>query len=168
MQVYGIFPSVKGWVGTAFTENGIFRLVLPQPDYLEVREELLASIGTGWQELEEQPYHTDIQKFLAGQCAELCLPVDWAWASPFQKEVLQAVQQIPYGQAETYGSLAAKLGKPEAVRAVGGALGRNRVPLVIPCHRVLAAGNKLGGFSSRHGLQDKVSLLDLEGIAYIL
>jgi methylated-DNA-[protein]-cysteine S-methyltransferase len=85
-------------------------------------------------------------------------------ATPFQHKVWRELQAIPYGQVKTYGDIAKKLGKPLAMRAVGGACGRNPVPLFVPCHRVLAASSHLGGFSA--GLDVKRRLLQIEGIAY--
>ena len=78
----------------------------------------------------------------------------------FQQSVWQKLQTIPYGQTSTYGELAAELGKPNASRAVGAANGRNPIPIVIPCHRVIGANGKLTGFSG--GLHIKEALLSLE------
>ncbi len=82
----------------------------------------------------------------------------------FQKQVWSALEGIPYGKSTTYGELAKQIGKPEAMRAVGQAVGRNPVSIIIPCHRVLAAGGKLGGFGG--GLEEKRRLLRLEGIEW--
>jgi methylated-DNA-[protein]-cysteine S-methyltransferase len=80
--------------------------------------------------------------------------------TPFQLEVWQALQRIPYGQTRSYSSLAAEVGRPRAQRAVGNANGRNPLPIFIPCHRVIAADGGLGGYSS--GLEKKRFLLSLE------
>lgn len=82
-------------------------------------------------------------------------------SSAFRKTVLFALQEIPYGHFVTYGELARRVGKPKASRAVGGALGANPLPIVLPCHRVVAGEGKLGGFTG--GLPLKIKLLDLEG-----
>ena len=76
-------------------------------------------------------------------------------------KVLFALLEIPYGHFVTYGELARRIGKPKASRAVGGALGANPLPIVLPCHRVVAGEGKLGGFTG--GLDLKIKLLDLEG-----
>jgi len=165
MVNYNIFSTTKGYIGLAFTETGLCRLVLPSTDQEQVRRELLAGAGEDWVEVSESKYISELQRYFAGEPVNLNLPVDWSWATPFQKQVLQLVKQIPYGKTETYGSVAEQLGKPQAARAVGNALSRNRVPLVVPCHRVLASGGRsLGGFTSRNGLADKVYLLELEGV----
>jgi len=82
---------------------------------------------------------------------------------PFRRRVVVALRSIPVGSTQTYGELAQSLGNPKASRAVGQAVGRNPFPLVVPCHRVLAAGGAIGGFSAPGGTATKVRLLDLEG-----
>lgn len=84
--------------------------------------------------------------------------------TPFQQAVWQMLRQIPYGQTTTYGEIAQQLGKPNAVRAVGGAVGRNPISILIPCHRVLGKNQTLTGFGG--GLPTKRYLLELEGIFY--
>jgi methylated-DNA-[protein]-cysteine S-methyltransferase len=88
--------------------------------------------------------------------------VDWSGLTPFQQRVLRACRRIPWGVTRTYADLASAVGSPKAARAVGGVMSRNRVPLVIPCHRVIASNGGLGGFSSRSGLKMKRRLLQLE------
>jgi O-6-methylguanine DNA methyltransferase len=101
-----------------------------------------------------------IEDFFAGRPTAFDCPLDMA-GTPFQLRVWEALKQIPYGQTMTYGQLAAKLGRPNAARAVGGACGANPIPIVVPCHRVLASNGGLGGYGG--GLEWKQWLLDLEG-----
>jgi methylated-DNA-[protein]-cysteine S-methyltransferase len=82
--------------------------------------------------------------------------------STFQRRVVKACRAIPLGERRTYGQLAAAAGSPGAARAVGTVMATNRVPLIVPCHRVVASGGKLGGFSSPQGLAMKRRLLELE------
>jgi len=89
--------------------------------------------------------------------------VDLGSVPPFAQQVYNATRKIPAGQTMTYGQLAKAIDRPGAARAVGQALGRNQIPLIIPCHRVLAAGGKAGGFSAPGGLVTKALLLALEG-----
>ena len=89
------------------------------------------------------------------------LPVDLASIPSFQRLVLEELARVAYGETATYGGLAAKIGKPRAARAVGGALNRNPIPIVLPCHRVVGASGKLVGYAG--GLKRKRALLPLEG-----
>ena len=89
--------------------------------------------------------------------------MDLDGVGPFVRRVCEAAREIPVGQTVTYADLAKALGRPAAVRAVGRALGRNPIPLIIPCHRVLAAGGKPGGFSAYGGRVTKARLLAIEG-----
>lgn len=86
----------------------------------------------------------------------------------FERDVLSACRRIPYGQVRSYGDLARQAGSPGAARAVGSVMARNRHPLIVPCHRVVAAGNKTGGFSSAGGISQKLAMLELEGATALL
>jgi len=106
---------------------------------------------------------SQISDYLHGTRTTLNLPYDISSLTPFQQQVLLAALQIPRGQVYTYADIARKIGNPKAVRAVGQALGRNPVPIIIPCHRVIASDGKLGGYSGGGGLAAKRKLLVLEG-----
>jgi O-6-methylguanine DNA methyltransferase len=105
-----------------------------------------------------------LARVLQGRAAGALPPLDLAAGTPFQRKVWAALRQIPAGQTESYGQLAAALGAPKAARAVGSACGANPVPLFIPCHRVVPSGGGLGGFSG--GLHWKRRLLASEGSAH--
>jgi methylated-DNA-[protein]-cysteine S-methyltransferase len=102
-----------------------------------------------------------LREYFAGERREFDLPIELA-GTPFQRDVWQALGTIPYGTTLSYAELAAKVGRPTAFRAVGQANGANPVPIVLPCHRVLAAGGKIGGYGG--GLPMKRQLLELEGL----
>jgi len=89
--------------------------------------------------------------------------LDWSQVTPFQREVLEAVGPIPCSRTLTYGQIAAKIGKPNAARAVGAAVGANPWPVLVPCHRVMGAAGKLTGFSAPGGVGAKKRMLELEG-----
>lgn len=93
----------------------------------------------------------------------LHIPLDLTGVSAFYRRVYAAAQQVGFGQTSTYGALARQLGSPGAARAVGQALGRNPIPLIVPCHRILGAAG-LGGFSAEGGVTTKLRLLQIEGI----
>ncbi len=102
----------------------------------------------------------EIHRYLAGELTAVRLPYRAA-GTPFQQAVWEQLRAIPYGTTATYGQIAARLGRPGAARAVGGACGANPVPLIIPCHRAVAAGGRLGGFTS--GAWRKRLLIAIEG-----
>jgi methylated-DNA-[protein]-cysteine S-methyltransferase len=107
-----------------------------------------------------------IQRLLDGAGTELSeIVLDLSAVSPFQRRVYQAARAIPAGRTVSYGALAAQLGRPGAARAIGRAMGSNPVPIIVPCHRVLAAGGKAGGFSAHGGVATKFALLRAEGAA---
>jgi len=102
----------------------------------------------------------DLRRYLAGDRVDFSkYSVDWAVYTPFESAVLRATRAIPYGETRTYGEIAKEIGRPDAARAVGQALGKNRTCIVVPCHRVVAV-NGLGGFTG--GIRWKKELLALE------
>lgn len=102
-----------------------------------------------------------LRAYFAGERSRFELTLDLERLTPFQKSVLQSARSIPAGVVWTYGQVARAIGRPKASRAVGQALGRNPVPIIIPCHRVVAGDGSLGGYSG--GLDRKKLLLRLEG-----
>jgi O-6-methylguanine DNA methyltransferase len=106
---------------------------------------------------------TALKKILAGKRSKLP-PLDWAGKTEFQKSVWRQMLKISTGKTKSYGEIASAIGKPKAIRAVGGACGANPIPVLVPCHRVLAANKKLGGFSG--GLDWKRKLLTRENIKF--
>jgi O-6-methylguanine DNA methyltransferase len=103
-----------------------------------------------------------VMAILAGKEPGELPPLDVSFGTAFQRRVWQALREIPFGKTRSYSEIAAAIGSPEAMRAVGAACGANRIPVLIPCHRVLAAGNRIGGFSG--GLDWKRKLLEREGV----
>ena len=150
-----------------YSENGLAALDFPKMRRAG-RDRLLASppaVGSkipapirGWHRLTEAA----LKKALAGHAPKKLPPLDWSGKTDFQQSVWREMRKIPCGETRSYGQLAGNIGKPAAVRAVGGACGANPVPVLVPCHRVLAAGGRLGGFSG--GLNWKRRLLAREGI----
>jgi O-6-methylguanine DNA methyltransferase len=121
------------------------------PTGTDVRE---TEIPAAWRALLEQ--------YFAGASVDPCeLPVDLV-GTAFQQRVWGALRRIPRGQVRSYAHIATQIGAPRAMRAVGRANGRNPIPIVVPCHRVIAAGHQLGGYSA--GLDRKRALLTLEGV----
>lgn len=102
--------------------------------------------------------------YLSGKRDRLELDVDLSGITPFQRAVLEATRKVPRGQVSTYGEIARRIGNPKAVRAVGQALRRNPIPIVVPCHRVIASDGTLGGYAGNMRDRRKVELLRLEGV----
>jgi methylated-DNA-[protein]-cysteine S-methyltransferase len=103
----------------------------------------------------------ELDEYFAGRRQDFDLPVDLTTLPVFQQAVLEELVRVPYGHVDTYGGLARRIGRPRAARAVGGALNRNPVPIVVPCHRIVGAGGSLVGYAG--GLERKETLLALEG-----
>ena len=151
-----------GQISLAATEQGLCKLSFGAADAA-----WLAELREVWQEdiLPDQARLSDtveqLRQYLAGERRAFDLPMDLSQGTAFQQAVWRATMTIPYGQVCSYGQVAALIGKPRATRAVGGALGRNPVPVIVPCHRVIAADGSLGGFSI--GLPLKRALLQIDG-----
>ena len=101
-----------------------------------------------------------LQAYLNGKKVDFPVKLDLSTATPFQKSVWEAARSIPYSETRSYRWVAEKIGKPGAARAVGQALGKNPLPIIVPCHRVIASDGSLGGYSG--GLDMKRNLLKLE------
>jgi len=110
-----------------------------------------------------KPYARELSEYLNGKRTAFTIPIDWTFFTPFQREALQAVYRIPYGETRTYAEIAREINRPNAYRAVGHANAMNPMPLVIPCHRVIGADGKLHGYGGGKGLPTKEWLLKMEG-----
>ena len=156
-----VFPLDEGAVDGFFSGHGLQALKLR--DATAAAPVLLHSApNRQWGRL----LYTLLENYFAGMAVSFHdIPLDLAAGTVFQQAVWRAAATtIPHGAHATYGELARRIGKPGAARAVGTALGANPVSIVVPCHRVLAANNRLGGFSS--GLHWKRRLLHLEHIPF--
>ena len=111
------------------------------------------------------PVLRQLAEYFAGQRDTFNVSVDLSRSTDFQQQVLRAASRVPRGGLATYAEIARQIGNPRASRAVGQALARNPVPIVIPCHRVVAADGSLTGYSGRGGIRTKAQLLVLEGVS---
>jgi len=109
------------------------------------------------------PYAKELREYLNGKRSAFTIPIDWSLFRPFQREALQVVYRIPYGETCTYHDIAIEIGRPNASRAVGRANATNPMPIVIPCHRVIGKDGKLHGYGGGEGLTTKEWLLKMEG-----
>lgn len=160
-----IFRTSWGWMGIVASPIGVARIVLPQASRARAERELRAADGEPLQEASAQALlaqaQTQLMEFVAGKREALDLPPDLSAGTPFQRKVWRAALRIPYGRVRSYKWIAGKVGGTSYARAVGLALGANPVPILVPCHRVVAQDGSLGGFSC--GLPAKRRLLTLEG-----
>jgi O-6-methylguanine DNA methyltransferase len=159
---YTVFETSRGWIGCLSSQLGLKKATLPQLSPQLALEELDGSVG---QAVWSPDSFTDIGSFFSGYFSGQSHKFPWALdvgqATPFQRQVWEVTSSIPYGETRSYGWVANYIGKPAAVRAVGQALGKNPFPIVVPCHRVIAANGDLRGFGV--GLEMKRNLLRLEG-----
>jgi len=166
---FAMFDTAIGRCGLAWGDRGIVAVQLPQPNEAQTRSRIAQRFG----DLAEAAPPPDVQRAIDGIVALLDgEPIDFAGValdldavSDFQRRVYAIARGIPPGRTLTYGDIAKKLGDVALSREVGQALGRNPVPIIVPCHRVLAAGDKPGGFSANGGVATKLRLLAIEGAA---
>lgn len=169
MLHYHIFQTASGFCGIAWSDAGIVRFQLPTRN-AEATERLLLRRLPAADPCEPPPQIMEaiaaVRRYFAGQETDFSgLPVDLQGQDAFFEKVYAAARKIPWGRTTTYGALAKELGVgPEAARDVGQAMAKNPVALIIPCHRVLAAGGKIGGFSAPGGSSTKMRMLELEGV----
>lgn len=107
-------------------------------------------------------YANQLREYLEGKRRAFTFPIDWSIFRPFQKEALERVFHIPYGETRTYAEIAAEIHRPLAYRAVGRANATNPMPIVIPCHRLIGRDGKLHGYGGGQGLKTKAWLLTME------
>jgi methylated-DNA-[protein]-cysteine S-methyltransferase len=164
---FALFDTAIGRCGVAWNSRGIARITLPEISDSIARERLARSTLDGAELPPPPAIAAAIERIVAhvrGEPAALDeLVLDMTTVPPFHCEVYVAARRIPSGQTVSYGALARSLGKPDAARAVGQAMGANPFPIVVPCHRVLAANHATGGFSAHGGVETKARLLAAEG-----
>ena len=154
---YDVTESPVGDLFLASTDRGLCRISYR----LEGQEEELArTYGVRVLRMPLDSVRRELDEYFDGDRREFDLPLDLRVA-PFHEAVLHELAPVPYGRTETYGALAAKVGRPKAARAVGTVMNRNPIPIILPCHRVVGANGSLTGYAG--GLHVKRALLELEG-----
>lgn len=160
---YSIEPSPLGDLVVAATPRGLIRIAYDGDRRAEeVVDELATRISPRVLEApaELDDIRRELDEYFAGKRTSFDVPIDWRLHVGFGRRVLQATARIPYGHVLSYAEVAAKAGSPRGHRAAGNALGSNRIPIVVPCHRIVRAGGGLGGYTG--GLERKKYLLGLE------
>lgn len=167
-QGYAVFDTALGHAGVAWDERAVVGCRLPDMRADRVRNRLRAAFPEAVES--DPPDHVrhairGITALLRGEPADLSdVMLGLDGVPEFQRRVYEVVRTIPPGSTATYGEIAARIGEPGAARAVGQALGRNPFAPIVPCHRVLAAGGKPGGFSAPGGAATKRRMLEIEGV----
>ncbi|MBL8346782.1 MAG: methylated-DNA--[protein]-cysteine S-methyltransferase [Rubrivivax sp.] len=165
-----LFATAIGDCGLAWQGEALTNVLLPADDAAATRSLLRHLSGAEPAAEPAEPWPPFVQRAVAamqalirGEAVSLAeVPLAWSRVGAFERRVYEITQRLAPGETSTYGDVARELGDAAAARAVGVALGRNPWPLVVPCHRVLAAGGKLGGFSAPGGVATKERLLAIE------
>jgi methylated-DNA-[protein]-cysteine S-methyltransferase len=154
---YDVIPSPVGDLFIAETNAGLCRISYTIDDQ---DEQLARVFGARVLRVPLDVVHRELDEYFEGKRRDFDLPLDLRVAE-FNEAVLHELARVPYGRLETYGGLAAKVGRPKAARAVGTVMNRNPIPIVLPCHRIVGANGSLTGYAG--GLDIKRQLLELEG-----
>ncbi len=157
--------TALGWVAVLATERGVRHITLPRPTREEALRQLEANAGPLGVEDEERLGEVlrRLQDYYAGQPVSFDdIPLDLEGYSAFFRTVWEYLRRLPRGRVITYGQLAREIGRPRAARAVGRAMAANPVPPIVPCHRVIAHGGRLGGYGNNPAM--KARLLRMEGV----
>lgn len=160
---FDLTDSPVGLLLVAVTDAGLCRISFA-PETEQELDSLASDFGARVLRAPRSvdPIRRELDEYFEGRRRDFDLPVDLRPVPDFQRLVLTELAQVPYGRTETYGGLATRIGRAGSARAVGGALNRNPIPIVLPCHRVVGATGSLVGFGG--GLDRKRALLALEGV----
>jgi O-6-methylguanine DNA methyltransferase len=173
-RVEQLIETRDGIFSARYSELGLVELNFPKSAAKEKSASARGTGGPASTDNESAPHHRQaaawhrlaaaaLKKVLAGKAPENLPPLDWTGSTEFQQAVWRQMLKLRPGQTLSYAEIAQAIGRPKAVRAVGGACGANPIPVLVPCHRILAANRKIGGFSG--GLDWKRRLLANEGVA---
>jgi methylated-DNA-[protein]-cysteine S-methyltransferase len=166
---YTTFETKSGFVGLAWNQQGVSGLRLPARTEASAEAAILRRLPEARRALPSPAVAqliSDIQGYFDGEKIDFSqVAVDLGAQDPFFSRVYAEVRKLGWGVTTTYGAVAKTLGaEPQAAREVGQAMASNPVPLIVPCHRVLAAGGKIGGFSAPGGSGSKARMLEIEGV----
>jgi methylated-DNA-[protein]-cysteine S-methyltransferase len=165
---YTIVDTAIGPIGVAWSDKGICRVALPERDRQRMQERFATRLGDAKRSEPQGDIAAAIElvkRYGDGETVDFSgVPVDLDGVDEFRRAIYDAARGLSFGTTTTYGGLCDAAGHPGMARETGEALGKNPVPLIVPCHRILAAGGKIGGFSAPGGSATKEKLLRLEGV----
>ena len=165
---YAIFDTPIGVCAVVWGPRGLQHFLLPESSEARLRARLGRDVGGALPGRPPAAIRTAmelVRRHLGGAPQDLTgVPIDLTGVGPFARRVYRALRLVPPGRTVTYGELARRVGSPGAARAVGQAMARNPLGLVVPCHRVLCSSGRPGGFSGAGGVRLKAALLALEGV----
>lgn len=169
MSSYTIFETAHGFAAIAWTARGVSGFRLPAATTNEARRAVLRRVPDAVEADPPTPIAEVIelaQRYFEGEAIDFsAVPLDLGEQEPLFARIYERVRRLERGETTTYGAVARALGeRPEVARDVGQAMAHNPIPLIVPCHRVLAAGGKIGGFSAPGGSDAKARMLALEGV----
>ena len=163
---FTLFDTAIGRCGVAWSDRGLVGVQLPEASTAATRERMLQRFPAAGETAPPPKVQIAIDGIVAllrGESNDLsAIALDMEGVAPFHRRVYETARSIPPGKTLAYGEVAARLGAAGAARAVGQALGHNPFPIIVPCHRVLAAGGKIGGFSAHGGTATTRRMLALE------
>ena len=163
-----LFDTPIGTCAVAWGDRGVIGVQLPERSEALLRARLQRDFPEAQESLAPPEVVRAVEAIvglLSGEARDLSfVELDMRQVPPFNRRVYEIARTIPPGATLSYGEIAARLGEPGAARDVGSALGHNPFAIVVPCHRVIAANGKLGGFSARGGIKTKLRLLSIEGV----
>jgi methylated-DNA-[protein]-cysteine S-methyltransferase len=163
---FALFDTTIGACAAAWSDRGLVGVQLPESSAADTRARVIKRFPTAAEQMPPTAVQHAIERIVAllqGAPVDLSgLPIDMDAVPAFDRRVYDVARTIPPGSTVTYGTIAAALGAPGAARSVGRALGRNPLAIVVPCHRVVAADGKPGGFSAGGGVATKLRLLSIE------
>lgn len=158
---YSIFNTFFGLCGILWSEKGIVKLILPGM----TKDGLVSAINCQKSAISKGRFidiEDSVKRYFDGKRVNFDFPLDLSYSSPFQQRVYKITKTIPYGEVKTYKWIATRIGLPYASRAVGNALSKNPIPLLIPCHRIIRKDGEMGGFTASGGIGFKRKMLNME------
>ncbi len=162
---FHVFRTRWGWCGYVACDNGVSCIILP----VDEKNHALLQIEERWPGIAggnpvDRNVQDELESYFEGEKVKFSFALDFSVCTNFAGGVYRAAMTIPYGEVRSYGWVSRAVDRPGGARAIGGAMGSNPFPPVVPCHRVVKSDGTLGGFSAQQGVPLKVKMLEMEGV----